>query len=200
MRSPIRKAYSPRRISLLLAGKKILESDYAQPLICKNKLCVNPDHLACGDEARFWAKIQKLNDCWIWIGGQDRDMYGVFTFREDGKDFTVRATHYSWQLYTGRPVPEGIFLCHKCDHPYCVNPEHLFLGTNQDNMEDKVSKGRQTRGELTNSAQLTEEKVKEIRQLFGSGEYSKRQLADKYQVSWSIIHRALLGKTWKHVA
>lgn len=132
--------FSPRRLSLELDGQITPPSDRAQPLICRNKLCVNPEHLVHGDKARFWAKVQRYgdNDCWIWIAGQDKDMYGKFTLHENGKSIDLRAHQYSWQLYTGRPVPKGLHVCHHCDHPYCVNPLHLFIGTNLDNNQDCV--------------------------------------------------------------
>jgi len=193
--------FSPRRVSLELAGKTILPSDRAQPLVCQNKLCVNPAHLVCGDEARFWAKVQRLgnDDCWIWTAGQDKDMYGKFRICEDGKKIDIRAHQYSWQLYTGRPVPKGIQVCHKCDHPYCVNPVHLFLGTVQDNTQDRDEKGRQCKGEDHHKAKLTEEKVKEIRKMFATGNYTKQYLADLFGIKRSAMSRMLLGKGWKHV-
>src|SRR5271166_6325673 len=79
--------YSARRISFELGGK-VLPSNgkHVQPLVCKNKLCVNPAHLVCGDAGRFWAKVCKLgeDDCWVWNAAQDKDMYGKFTLRING--------------------------------------------------------------------------------------------------------------------
>lgn len=193
------KECSPRRVSLEISGKIISSTDRAQPLICKNKLCVNPHHLVIGDEARFWAKVQKLNnDCWIWTASQDKDMYGKFRIYELGKKIDIRAHVYSWQLYTGRPVPTGSQVCHKCDHPYCVNPHHLFLGTTQDNTKDRDEKGRQAKGEKQGSSKLTEEKVKEIRELHKRG-ISIKQLSSQFQLSWTTIAYAINGKTWRHV-
>lgn len=191
------KEHSPRRISLQLAGKEISPSDRAQPLICQNKLCVNPTHLVIGDEARFWAKVHRLgdDDCWVWIAAQDKDMYGKF--RVDGKD--IRAHQYSWQLFSGRPVPPGIQVCHKCDHPYCVNPNHLFLGTTKDNTQDRHEKCRDARGEKIGSSKMNEEKVKEIRELYVTGNYTQDQLSNLYGVVQSVISSIVLEKTWKHV-
>lgn len=149
------KEFSARKLSLELHNSPLEAGKHAQPLICKNKLCVNPDHLVSGDEARFWANVHKFaDDCWIWTGGHDKDRYGKFHLSKDGKDIHIRAHKYSWQLYTGRPVPPGILVCHTCDTPWCVNPDHLFLGTNNDNTQDKVMKGRQARGETNGSAKL----------------------------------------------
>ncbi len=77
--------------------------------------------------------------CWIWTSGWDKAGYGHSTGN-------VRAHRLSWEIHVG-DVPSGMLVCHKCDTPCCVNPNHLFLGTPQDNMSDKVSKGRQASGE-----------------------------------------------------
>lgn len=192
--------FYPRRISLQIAGKVLDSSAQVQPLVCKNKLCVNPDHLVSGDEARFWAKVQKLpSDCWIWTASHDKNMYGKFCVSANGKCFDIRAHQYSWQLYTGRPVPAGIQLCHTCDHPYCVNPNHLFLGTSQDNTQDKVNKNRQAKGELHGMHKLTEAQVKEIHQLYQTGNYTQKELADQFHVVKSVIGDIIHKKIWRHV-
>ena len=196
------KEYSPRRVSLVLAGQELDPTARAQPW-CDNKLCVNPDHLTHGDEARFWAKVQKLKEedggCWVWTAGQDKDMYGKFQISENGKTIYIRAHQYSWQLFTGRPCPRILQICHKCDHPWCVNPDHLFIGTTQDNTQDKVDKGRQAKGEDQGSAKLNNEKVKEIRELFATGNYTKQKLSDLFSVSRHSIYSIVLKKTWKHI-
>src|SRR5208282_775886 len=141
--------YSPRKLSLLLANK--LANKPVFPFACKNKLCVNPAHLGCGDDARFWAKVSKLSDkrggCWAWIGTLDDKGYGQFTIHNDNTITHIKAHTYSWQNYAGLSVSDKMVVCHKCDHPYCVNPEHLFLGSQDDNMKDMVIKGRSARGE-----------------------------------------------------
>lgn len=189
--------YSPRRVSLTIAGKELDPKAHVLPW-CHNKLCVNPVHLAHGDEARFWAKVQKMgdHDCWVWTASQDKDMYGKFRL-SDGTD--IRAHQYSWQLFTGRPVPKGVQVCHKCDHPYCVNPSHLFLGTTQDNTKDRHEKGRDARGEKNGGAKLTEEKVREIRELHATGNYTQTQLSNLFSIPLSTIHDIVSGMTWRHV-
>jgi hypothetical protein len=193
--------FSPRRLSLELDGRVISPSDRAQPLICRNKLCVNPNHLVIGDEARFWAKVQRLgdNDCWIWIGQQDKDMYGKFQLHENGKQIHLRAHQYSWQLYTGRPIPKGLKVCHHCDHPYCVNPLHLFIGTTLDNNRDAVEKGRNPHGETNGQSKLTDEQVKEIRELYKTGTVSYAQLSHLFGVSVSVIGSIIRRERWIHV-
>jgi hypothetical protein len=194
--------FSPRRISLQLAGIELLEGKRAQPLVCRNKLCVNPEHLVMGDAARFWAKVHKLNEhngCWVWIAAQDKDMYGKFTYRKDGKKHDVRAHIYSWMLRTGMTPCKVAQVCHKCDHPYCVNPDHLFLGTTQDNTQDKVDKGRQAKGESIGCAKLKEFQVMEIRRLYAEHTYTQSQLSDMYGVVPSVISAIIRRESWRHI-
>lgn len=90
-------------------------------------------------EERFWKRVQKTDTCWIWTGRPNA--YG--RFRVNGKN--MMATHFSWELHYGEPVPSNLLLCHKCDNPPCVRPDHLFLGTITDNMRDASVKGRLVR-------------------------------------------------------
>lgn len=200
------KIYSSRRISLSIHDRAPGKSEYVHPLVCKNKHCVNPDHLVYGNEARFWAKVQKLPEidggCWAWIGGHDKNMYGQFYTVENGKKLTYKAHVYSWHLFMGRKPAKGyweLFVCHKCDHPWCVNPAHLFPGTAKDNADDMVSKNRRSRGEDRPLAKLTDEKVKDIRSKWKIGNYSCQELAMEYGVTKATIEAVINGKTWKHI-
>ncbi|WP_223643966.1 HNH endonuclease [Corallococcus sp. EGB] len=89
---------------------------------------------------RFWEKVRKGEGCWEWTLAHLRG-YGVFT--ANGKH--LRAHRVAWELTNG-PIPEGVLVCHHCDNPGCVRPDHLFLGSNADNNADRDSKGRQARG------------------------------------------------------
>ena len=162
---------------------------------CHNKLCVNPSHLLVRSEQdRFWSFVQKLSDgCWDWIGAFDEDMYGLFRLDRHGKQ--IRATHYSWLLHVGRPVPKRIHVCHTCDHPYCVNPEHLFLGTNQDNTADRHAKGRDACGIKHGKARLTEDNVLFIRQ----SNLSHAALGRMFHVSASTIAKIRKRLLWKSI-
>ncbi len=86
---------------------------------------------------RFWSKVHKTDSCWEWTGSLDRAGYGRFGFRSTN----WKASRVSWTLTFGE-IPAGIHVCHKCDNPKCVRPEHLFLGDYQANMDDMNSKGR----------------------------------------------------------
>lgn len=90
---------------------------------------------------RFWGKVDRSGGCWLWTGATTPDGYGRFSFR--GK--TVYAHRFVWTLHNGtipRSPAARRFICHRCDTPGCVNPDHLFLGTNSDNMRDAAEKKR----------------------------------------------------------
>lgn len=200
-------AISARKISLQIQGRVFSERERILPLICKNYKCVNPDHLVIGNEARFWSKVQKLsdpNECWVWTGSLDKDMYGQFDLFEEGIKRKIKAHIYSWELHSGRKVPtrSGASLavvCHKCDKTYCVNPYHLSLGSIQDNIDDKVIKGRQARGTNHHSNKLTEYQVREIREIYLQSKMTQNKIAEMYGVSQSTIGEIVRGTIWKHI-
>ncbi len=156
-----------------------------------------------GDEGRFWAKVQKLDEphgCWIWLGGLNDRGYAIFhAAKGDNPRRQYKASAYSWYLYTGRHVPDGLFMCHHCDNPLCVNPQHLFLGTHVDNMQDMVEKDRQTKGEDSHLSKLTEVQVREIRLKYRRGVIGTKQLSELYGVSNSAVKFIVSNQTWKHV-
>lgn len=88
---------------------------------------------------RFWKNVHKTESgCWVWCGPQGHNGYGMFW--NDGR--SVRAHRLSLEMSTGKRIPTGMLVLHKCDNPPCVNPDHLFLGTHHDNAIDAVNKGR----------------------------------------------------------
>ncbi|MFA5037194.1 MAG: HNH endonuclease [Candidatus Izemoplasmatales bacterium] len=129
---------------------------------------------------RFWSKvdIRGKDDCWIWEGGIRWDGYGQFKYR--GR---MRGAHtVSWEIQNGE-IPEGFCVCHNCpigDNPLCVNPNHLKLGTHQDNMDDMVSKGRQSR-------KLSDEDVEIIRHLFDNNQMNQPEIANSFGISQAHV-------------
>jgi len=143
---------------------------------------------------RFWAKVQKTDTCWLWTGFLDR--YGYFPHQ--GKRYG--AHRFSWELFFGK-IPSGLFVLHKCDNPACVNPDHLFLGTQKENMEDMVNKGRSGKkpkyGKNNHMSVLNEVAVREIRSLDGT--FSRRELSEKYGVTRQAIGEVIRRVTWAQV-
>ena len=139
-------------------------------------------------ERRFWSKVNKTSDCWLWVGAADRQGYGRIK-----TSTTVLAHRKSWEIHNG-PIPDGLLVCHKCDNPPCVRPDHLFLGTNDDNMADMVQKGRAPR-----QSRLTDIEVATIRRRYADGERWPRSLAREFGVSRSTIYYIVRRKTWVHV-
>jgi len=151
------------------------------------------------DAERFWAKVDKECECWNWTGCLRRG-YGIFWF--NGTD--RRAHRYSYIIH--HPLTfdllehPDICVCHKCDNPKCVNPAHLFLGSNADNMDDKMEKGRSAdkKGEKNGRAILTETQVREIRSRYLAG-ISRRQLEIEYGIKKTTIYKIISRKSWKHL-
>lgn len=112
----------------------------------------------------------------------------------------VKANRASWMIHYG-PIPEGMLVCHHCDNPACVNPNHIFLGTQKDNMKDMIRKGRANKaiGSKTGNAKLTEDEVRQIVDLFLSGRCTRKEIAPIFGVSYSLIKQIIRGEVWKHV-
>jgi hypothetical protein len=146
-------------------------------------------------EERFLSRINKTDSCWLWIGTK-RHQNGYGCLEVDGK--LVSAHRFSWLLYHGN-IPNDLFVLHKCDNKICVNPDHLFLGTQDENNKDRARKNRSWRGigELSPAHKLTLEEVRNIRKDYNSGFYSQRELARKYKVVQWTIGKIVNRITWK---
>ena len=164
----------------------------------------------------FWDRVEKTETCWLWQGCIDHDGYGKMTFHGE----QIRAHRFSWALHNG-PVPADLYVCHNCpggDNRQCVNPSHLFVGTQRDNVYDYFVKnkgyvphplppkgcgignhGQHAVGEKQHLAKLTAEKVMDIRQRYRAGNIILKELADEYGVTLQAVHYAIQRKTWKHI-
>lgn len=140
---------------------------------------------------RFYKKVEiAYTTCWAWTAYRTPLGYGLFYYR--GR---MRPAHrVSWELHYG-PIPDGLDVLHNCDTPYCVHPEHLFLGTQQTNMDDMVSKGRQSKGTARSQHKLTDADVVAIRQSTAR----PSAIAHQYGVDASHITKIKRHKKWKHI-
>lgn len=148
-------------------------------------------------EDRFWSKVNKTADCWLWTGKQNDHGYGIFTISSQ----QYRAHRVVWEVING-PIPGGKLVRHMCDQRMCVNPAHLVLGTAQDNAADAARRSRinRKRGSGTASAKLAEDQVAWARHEWRSGRMTKAALARRFSVSNTTMDQALRRVTWKHVA
>lgn len=147
--------------------------------------------------SRFFQTIKYPgNDqyCWEWNGYCNEYGYGIFNW-----DRHIKAHRFIFECYNG-PIPDGLFVCHKCDNPPCCNPEHLFLGTEQDNKNDMVQKNRQAFGTTNGMSKLDDVTIIEILESIRSGKYtSLQQLCSAYSIAESPIRDIFNRKLWKHV-
>lgn len=145
--------------------------------------------------------VNNVTGCWEWVGCKRRG-YGhtIIGSRKDGTRKTIAAHRLSYLIFHGE-IPAGMEVCHKCDNPSCINPEHLFAGTRQDNVDDRERKGRNIVkvGEEQRRAKLTKKAVKDARWEHAYHGTSFQKLADRYGVSKRTIMNAINGVTWKCV-
>ena len=154
-------------------------------------------------EIRFWKFVEKCQDgCWRWTGVKNSDGYG--NIKINGKH--VKAHRFSYGIHHPITLPmteNHLCILHSCNNPACVNPEHLRLGTHQENMNDKMIQGRgrggNQKGEEIGNSKLTEKQVLEIRNRYDAGGITQQKLADDYGVTRSLIGFVINRKIWKHI-
>lgn len=143
------------------------------------------------DEARFWGRVNKTDGCWLWTGWALNSGYG-----EHGRARRMLAHRYSYALANG-PIPKGQLVLHKCDTPLCVRPDHLFLGTDADNMRDRWTKGRKP-------YKFTAERIRAIRAEFAGikgrcPQGFQKRIAEKYKTADRWIWAIRTGRAWSHI-
>lgn len=151
-----------------------------------------PRRFALGHNGRRKLPLfeRRSDGCWVWLGHTEPFGHGIYARQK---------THrLAWE-YANGPIPDGLCVCHRCDVPSCINPDHLFLGTRADNIADMDAKGRRItmRGEQSGSAKLTAEQVAEIRRRYRAGARGIGvALAREYGVGKSAISAIVRGKSW----
>jgi hypothetical protein len=141
-------------------------------------------------ERRFFDKVKKTDNCWIWTASVNKQGYGALSI---GKK-QIRAHRVSYMLFKGQ-IPDGMHVCHSCDNPSCVNPDHLWIGTPKDNAKDCLMKNRFPIGQRAGRAKLTEHEVIMIRRATIVG----KAIAKKYNISLEQVYNIRQRRSWKHV-
>lgn len=149
-------------------------------------------------EERFWSKVNKdaACGCWEWTGSLHPKGYGQLSSGRGRRPFHTH--RLSYQMHKG-PIPDGQMVCHRCDNPRCVNPDHLFLGTAKQNADDRDRKDRVRHGDRHPFAKLSANKVRAIRRQAATGA-TRKSLAARYGVSVATIGRVVTGVDWKRVS
>ena len=142
---------------------------------------------------RFMAKVQQSSGCWEWMAVKNRDGYG--RIRVNGR--MILAHRLTYTHFIGE-IPEGMVIMHTCNNPGCVNPGHLRIGTQAENIAYCIASGRRAKGERNGAVKLTTTDIVYIRTSYGK--LSQRELAETVGVDPSMVSRIIRGEKWAHVA
>lgn len=140
---------------------------------------------------QFLPLVLRDDECWEWQGCRDRAGYGAIG-RGGACGSPLKAHRVAWEAHNAEPIPHGLHVCHHCDNPACVNPAHLFVGTNNDNIADRLAKGRGGR-------KLTPARVREIRLLLAAGGITHRTISNRYGVSLATVKAIAQRRIWAHL-
>lgn len=149
-------------------------------------------------EMIFWSRVKITESgCWIWSGSRVSNRYGSFCLM--GKNGQL-AHRISW-LFTFDVIPSGLKCLHECDNGFCVRPDHLFIGTQKDNVRDMLEKGRDNyaNGSTQSFAKMSAAKVIKLRRLANTGKYIDRELAKMFGVARSVVNKIRNRKLWSWV-
>lgn len=149
----------------------------------------------------FWKKVAitaNPDSCWNWTGAKKEQGYGIMSINHS----IYKAHRISYFLNSGIR-PDALFVCHSCDNPLCVNPNHLFLGTHTENMSDMVAKGRadisgKAKGEKCGRSKLTETQVLEIRKLYSTG-VEQSEICRQFSIAQASVSLIVNRINWKHI-
>jgi hypothetical protein len=143
---------------------------------------------------RFMEHVNKTPSCWIWTASTDRDGYGHMWV--DGK--LIPTHRLAYLLFVG-DIQNNFYVLHSCDNPICVNPNHLFLGSQTDNMQDMIKKNRipPRSGENNGRSKITQKQAVEIKEKYSTGKFTQAQLSDEYGISKSAIAYITRCEHWK---
>ena len=172
---------------------KPLDEFYAHPMMGQESSLMLPPRIRTDSpEDRFMSSFEERNGCWLWDGDLKESGYGLFC--AFGKKWAAHRA--SWMLFRG-PIPDGLHVLHRCDVRNCVNPDHLWLGTHSENMQDMTAKGRRRgpAGEAATWAILDEAKVREIL----ASDEPGAALARRFGVGSTTIYAVRNGRTWKGI-
>lgn len=161
---------------------------------------------------RFWPLVDRSagpDECWPWLGGGDR--YGLFSLVTSGPERKLTTAHRAAWILTHGPIAAEQQVCHRCDVPKCCNPAHLFLGTQQANIQDAIDKGRMCRGdrhhmkqrppqgERNINARLTAADIAAIRAAAAAKQETQRAIAVRFGITESTVSGIVLRKSWTHL-
>ena len=148
---------------------------------------------------RWLEKVNvKENDCWEWTATKYRGGYGHFYMKINGKKTMYKAHRFSYEYFNKVDLKDGECVCHTCDNPSCVNPDHLFVGSAKDNNDDKIKKGRLGFGRKSGYSWLSLDIANKIRLIYSEGKYTMKQLGAMFNTSAAQVERIVNNKIWKN--